>query len=67
MVVVHLSDQGLVENTTLFRSSATELVGGSAHGKAAIVAAYGSTFVPARIGCVTRPGKYLFRVDFKGR
>ena len=67
MVVVHLNDQGLVENTTLFRSSATELVGGSAHGKAVIVAAYGSTFVPARIGCVTRPGKYFFRVDFTGR
>ena len=67
MVVVHISDQGLVENTTLFRSSATESVGGSALVEAAIVAAYGSTFVPARIGCVTRPGKYLFRVDFTGR
>lgn len=67
MLVVHLNDQGLIENTTLFRSSATESVGGSALVEAAIVAAYGSTFVPARIGCVTRPGKYLFRVDFTGR
>jgi TonB family protein len=67
MVVVHLNDQGLVENTTLSRSSATGLVGGSALGEAEIVAVYGSRFVPARIGCVTRPGKYLFRVDFKGR
>ncbi len=67
MLVVHLNDKGLIENTTLFRSSATELVGGSALVEAAIVAAYGSTFVPTRIGCVTRPGKFLFRVDFIGR
>ena len=39
MVVVHISDQGLIENTTLFRSSATESVGGSALVEAAIVAA----------------------------